>query len=154
MKSPVITLAELNTVYKDLIDRINVASVYNFRGEITIPEMIHLSGEHMKDKDSNFLTIKVGDIFEIHDTESDPISNYDSITSTLNLQLHDNIVCKQAIDESLKTAIINNGGISIDPNSEYFWGNYWTEIGSYMQLADADHNGFVSIYDQAFKGDK
>lgn len=154
MKSPVITLAELNTVYKDLIDRINVASVYNFRGEITIPEMIRLSGEHMEDKDSNFIPIKVGDIFEIHDTESDPISNYDSITNTLNLQLHDNIVCKQAIDESLKTAIINNGGISIDPNSEYFWGNYWTEIGSYMQLADADHNGFVSIYDQTFKGDK
>lgn len=134
MKSPVITLAELNTVYKDLIDRINVASVYNFKGEINITKMLNTDTES---------DIVIGDIYEIHDILT---KNDIDIANTLNLQEHDNIACKKALTKGTK--------LSLNPDENNYWGNYWTEIGSYMQLADADHNGFVSTSGQTFSGDK
>lgn len=134
MKSPVITLAELNTVYKDLIDRINVASVYNFVNSITITDMMNTNTES---------DVAIGDIYEIHDISTE---NDIDIANTLNLQNHDNIACKKALAKGTK--------LSLNPDENNYWGNYWTEIGSYMQLADADHNGFVSTDVQTFKGEK
>lgn len=134
MKSPVITLAELNTVYKDLIDRINVASVYNFKDEITITQMMNTNTKS---------DVAIGDIYEIHNILSE---NDIDIANTLNLQEHDNIACKKALTKGTK--------LSLNPDENNYWGNYWTEIGSYMQLADDKHNGFVSISTQTFSGTK
>lgn len=134
MKSPVITLAELNTVYKDLIDRINVASVYKFKGEITITQMMNTDTKS---------DVAIGDIYEIHKilTENDR-----DIANTLNLQECDNIACKKYLTKGTK--------LSLNPDENNYWGNYWTEIGSYMQLADESHNGFVSTDYQKFSGHK
>lgn len=124
--SPIITLNELNTVYTDLINRINVASIYEFKGQCTVNELKALT------------SASKGDVYDITD-------NYPS----LGLQVGDNVVCLKDFDNTITINWSDN-----DSTHGASWVNYWAEIGTYMDLADEHHNGFMSTTNQAFAGQK